>query len=58
MPDSYILVDSRIHFRIFFKKIVRIFLKKFGQKCFKDQRFKELFSLRKDFHLTKKEDIV
>ena len=48
-------VEGRIHIVIFYKKIVRQFLKNFRKKYFKIRRFRENFVIEKDFHLSERE---
>jgi len=40
---------------IFYKQIIRQFLKYFGQKYFKIRQFRESFAVEKDFHILIKE---
>lgn len=44
-------IDDIIHFVLFYKKIIRRFLKYFREKYFKIKRFKENFTIEKDFHI-------
>ncbi len=50
-------VDGRIHFVIFYKKIIKQFLKNFRKKYFKIKQFKNNFKLENNFKLLITKDI-
>ena len=55
MPYTYSRVEGIIHFVIFYRIIVRQFLRYFSQKYLRIKQFRENFVVEKDFHIFIKE---
>ena len=55
MPSSISIADT-IHFRTAYKKIVRLFIKKYEHKYLKNKKISEEFKTILCFHIVKKQE--
>ena len=56
VPDEFFTIADTIHFRTAYKKIVRLFIKKYEQKYLKSKKISEEFKTILCFHIVKKQE--